>query len=200
MLFATVPMLPWTPSKPISFATANAAASSILPTDQSQAPILNRRFGRAENSGCRLGAKLRPAAARAERLSIARRVKEEAGWFMRSSGMRLIESVPEGPNLKSRKRVVQACRRRERSALQPFAFEYSDFLFDQSGHSVSHHIHFRNAGPQQFAHIPRRHTLDAMQKKYLVVFGCHLSLYPFHRGVHQVGVPLAVPDVLEGLL
>src|SRR5262245_44862807 len=43
MLFASVPRLAWIPSRPICLATASAAGSAILPTDQSQAPILNRR-------------------------------------------------------------------------------------------------------------------------------------------------------------
>src|SRR5262249_32333864 len=50
----------------IFFATSKAPGSSILPMDQSHAPILNRRLPGAANKGARLDAKVKPRAVRAD--------------------------------------------------------------------------------------------------------------------------------------
>ena len=54
MPLAAVPMLICTPSSPISLATSKAAGSQRLPSDQSQAPILNQRdWRRSQERGQR---------------------------------------------------------------------------------------------------------------------------------------------------
>ena len=53
MLLPTVPKSICTPSRPICLATSRAAGSPRLPSDQSQAPILNPRVAGAANKGAK---------------------------------------------------------------------------------------------------------------------------------------------------
>ena len=71
MSLATVPMSICTPSSPICLATSKAAGSHRLPSDQSQAPILNRRDCGAANNGANGEAAAAKAAAWADRTSMA---------------------------------------------------------------------------------------------------------------------------------
>src|SRR5581483_9228401 len=201
MLFAAVPRLTCTPSSPISLANLNAVGSSILPIDQSHAPILNRPAPDPV-SAPKLPATLIPAAAPIVLRSSSRRempgeradecVLMMNSWSTRYPAPHAPASLLEGGGGREEGGAAE-----QRLLFYPFPFQAANLALNQARHPVPDDVHLRHTGPEQFPHIASRHSFDAMEIKNLIMFRRYLALDPFHGGLEQIALPLLVPKILE---